>query len=569
MSLAYYNEEVDKILFDIIGNDSFIESELKDLVDHVVDTIYQYNKKLKKSQLELVVGYLIENKYQKSYEYNANSEFNKTIDKNDSSSDNKNNSSSNNKNNSSSNNKNDSSSNNKNDSDIISINMSDIEDDGSCVDGPTKYINPELDVELMGDKVHLSCAKDLVSHRHDYGFEEFKEEKYNRRRKRIIEIKKIPQFEQKSTEWLGQRGKCLTATAIATALDEDPYKYPAELLLDKCDRGAPFVENEYVHHGKKYEEIGNMFYSFRNNIIVAEYGLIQDNKYKFIGASPDGICEKKTMESDKLSSLVGRLLEIKFPKIRKILTEGDLDGDICPHYYYVQVQTQLFVTKMDECDFLQCQIEEYDSWEDFVKDSHPNIPGLSKKTNLEKGCLIQLLPKKMISNDDPKMCLFNGKYIYPPKLHMTHEEIITWIANEVLQFHQNDLSKNYVIDRIIYWRLSQVTCHLIKADAEWFDSKIPQLKQFWNYVLLYKKYPKKLDSLVKYIEEIGSRKTAEIFKRVHKDYLSVRQDSTYTPLYQKENPWRIKYNKKYEKWQKFQDHVNKKNNFSNATKKKI
>ena len=56
--------------------------------------------------------------------------------------------------------------------------------------------------------------------------------------------------------------------------------------------GVPFKENENVHHGKKYEQIGTMFYSFRNNVAVAEYGLIQHDKYEFIGASPDGICEK-------------------------------------------------------------------------------------------------------------------------------------------------------------------------------------------------------------------------------------------------------------------------------------
>src|SRR5690606_18186946 len=110
-------------------------------------------------------------------------------------------------------------------------------------------------------------------------------------------------------------------TAIAIVLDEDPYKYPAELLLDKCDRGVPFKENENVHHGKKYEQIGNMFYAFRNNVIVEEYGLIQHHEHSFIGASPDGICSKYTCDS-KLSKLVGRLLEIKFPKIRKIITEG-------------------------------------------------------------------------------------------------------------------------------------------------------------------------------------------------------------------------------------------------------
>ena len=87
------------------------------------------------------------------------------------------------------------------------------------------------------------------------------------------------------------------------------------------------------------------------------------------------------MRSENLSKLVGRLLEIKCPNKRKINTTGSLDGDICPHYYFVQVQTQLYVTQMDECDFLQCQIEEYDSWEDFKLDSNPIIPGLSKQSH--------------------------------------------------------------------------------------------------------------------------------------------------------------------------------------------
>ena len=590
MDISYYNEEVDKILFNIIGNDSFMGSELDNLVDTVSNTIYQYNKKITLAKLKLVVQYLIENKYQKYYEYDTNSEFNKVADTNiyiDSESSPKSKSEASPKTNSeTSSNKNkepikSETLSNKNkepiksvtskintevsptkksanvDSDIMSIDESDLIDvsNNDSDTNTVTYINSELGAEAT-DKVQLSSAKDLVSHRHDYLYDTFKEERYIRRQKRIVEIKRIPQFEQKSTGWLEQRGKCLTATAIATALDEDPYKTPAELLLDKCDRGVPFVENKNVHHGKKYEEIGNMFYSFRNNVIMYEYGLIQHDKHSFIGASPDGICEKKTLESDIiLSSLVGRLLEIKFPKTRKILTEGDLDGDICPHYYYVQVQTQLFVTKMDECDFLQCQIDEYDSWEDFVKDSNPKIPGLSKISNLEKGCLIQLLPKKMVDGD-PEMCLYNGRYLYPPRLHMSHDEIQLWIAKETIQFPQNNLSKNFMIDKVIYWRLSMVACNLIKADPEWFESKIPYLKQFWNYVLFYRKYPKKLDALVKYIEDVGNKKTADIFKRVHKDYLSVRTDSTYTPLYQEENEWRTKYNKKYERWNKFQDFKN-------------
>jgi putative phage-type endonuclease len=550
MKLSDYKEEVDKVLYDIIGNDYFLEEDLSQLVDLISDTIYQYSTVLQKDNLKLVVEYLIKHKYQKIYVLDANTNllkknssithFIKDADKDNNIEGIKEKSST--------------------ESDIMTISETDTKyadhEDNVDTISASNYINSELASE-NNDKISFSCATDLISHRHDYPHDTYKEANYIRRRKRIVEIKKIPQFEQKSIEWLKQRSECLTATAIATVLDEDPYKYPAELLLDKCGKAPPFVENENVHHGKKYEQIGTMFYSYRNNITVAEYGLIQHDKYTFIGASPDGICEKITMESDKLSKLVGRLLEIKFPKLRKINTVGNLDGDICPHYYYVQVQTQLYVTEMDECDFLQCQIEEYDSWEDFVQDSNAKIPGLSKKTNLEKGCLIQLLPKKMI-NGDAKMCLYNSQYIYPPKLHMTNNEIEKWLSGELLNYHNNDFSKYYVIDRIIYWRLAKVACNLIKADTKWFESKVPMLKQFWDYVNFYRKNPNKLDRLVKYIGEIGAKNSADIFSKVHKDYCSAHKNSKYQPLYQKETEWRKKYEKKHANYQKYQQYLNDK-----------
>ena len=561
MNLSYYNDEIDKILWDILDNDFFMETDLDNIIDTVANTIYQYDTNLTLDKLKLVVQYVINNKYQKKYIYDTESEFNQILNDSDKKS-------SGGKANPCKKNKSDSN------SDIMSINASDL--NVETENFQAQYTNPELETETP-DKVKCTSASDLVSHRHDYEHDVFKEKKYIRRRKRIVALKKIPQHEQKSQAWLDQRNECLTATAVATALDEDPYKYPAELLLDKCGRGEPFIENENVHHGKKYEEVGNMFYSFRNNIKMAEYGLIQHDKYKYIGASPDGICEKNTLESDKLSKLVGRLLEIKFPAKRKINTQGALDGDICPHYYYVQVQTQLFVTKMAECDFLQCKTEEYESWEDFIADSNPLIPGLSKKTNLEKGCLIQLLPKKMVGTGDPNMCLYNAKYIYPPKLHMTHQETVEWLGSELLHFHQNELSKNYLVDRVIYWRLSQIACHLIKADSEWFKSKIPILKQFWNYVKFYRKNTKKLDRLLKYIDDVGGakgrkegvKKSADIFARVHKDYLTAHPDTKYLPLYQEENTWRKKYDKKQESFDKYLQFQKNKAEFAKNKKRKI
>lgn len=554
MDLLYYNNEVDKILWDITGDSTIAESELASIIETVATTIYQYDQKLSLKKLKLVVEFLIQQKYQKYYIYDMESKYNQVEN-----TDNKNIDSDTKKKTV------EKKSTNENIvSDTMSINASDLHDADLESPVAANYINSEVDKKT--DKVELLTAQDLVSHRHDYPDTEYKDAVYIKRRTRVNEIKKIPQVEQKSAAWLAQRNECLTATAIAIALDEDPYKWPAHLLLDKCGRGEPFRENENVHHGKKYEQIGNMFYAFRNNINVGEYGLLQHTKYRFIGASPDGICDKTTYHDGKLSKLVGRLLEIKFPKTRKICTDGKLDGDICPHYYHIQVLTQLYVTGLDECDFLQCKMEEYDSWDDYVKDSNPNLPGLSKTTNLEKGCLIQLLPKKLAAGD-PQECLFNSKYLYPSRLHMNNEEIEKWIANEVMNFHKHELSRDYLIDRVIYWRLAQVACHLIKSNTEWFESKIPILKQFWDYVEYYRTNPKKLDKLVVYINEVGGlkadgyEKTADIFARVHKDYMADNKKSKYTALYQEESQWRKIYKEKYAKYAKYNQFQEKKADF--------
>lgn len=393
----------------------------------------------------------------------------------------------------------------------------------------------------------MDTTKKLINNNYIYKDNEFKEMVFLRRAYILDRLSKIPQYEQKSQEWFNQRNNCLTATAIATVLDEDPYKFPSQLLLDKCGRGEPFTDNANVHHGKKYEKIGNMHYAEKNNINVLDFGLLQHEIYPFIGASPDGICSGTSLDKDNLSTLVGRLLEIKFPKLRKIITEGQLDGEICPHYYYIQVQTQLFVTGLDECDFLQCQMEEYSNRDEFLDDLSPDLPGVSKKTNMTNGCIIQLLPKKLINKSKDLMCLYNSAYIYPPKLYMSIKELDDWLLSEFVKFQDTEMAKDYVIDRIIYWKFTKIACNLIKADHEWFLSKLQLLKQFWDYILFYRQYKEKLDQIEEYIKEIGVRKSKLIFEKINEDYLSVNKDSNYKPLYQSPSNWRVKYNNKYKK----------------------
>lgn len=84
-----------------------------------------------------------------------------------------------------------------------------------------------------------------------------------------------------------------------------------------------------------FEPVASAIYAKMHNVILHEFGLIQHPKYTFLGASPDGITDD------------GVMLEIKCPMKRKIT------GEIPTQYYY-QIQGQLDVCGLDECDYLEC-----------------------------------------------------------------------------------------------------------------------------------------------------------------------------------------------------------------------
>lgn len=523
LDLAYYSEQVDRILGDTVGTQSFTQADFEVIVEHTSRTIHMFNQDLDLADLKAVVSTLVQHKCRQFYMYDAPAPTPAKVPKTTKTS--------------TKIPKNREPSEDSSEISLMVVSEMETSEDAS---------ESECDV-----KVVLASAADLVSHRYDYEHSQYTDSNHKRRYKRVKAIKKIPQFAQKSPEWIEQRKQCLTATAIAVVIDEDPYNYPIDMLMDKCDRGKPFDAFKNAHHGNKYEEIANMFYGFRNNVRVAEYGMIQHPTNKYIGASPDGICDRYTMDDVTLTTLVGRLLEIKCPITRKIKTEGKVDGDICPHYYYVQVQTQLYVMQLDECDFLQCEIEEYDSWAAYLKDTHSSLPGFSAKTNLERGCVIQLSRKDMLMGD-PDMCVYQSQYIYPPRLHMSPSEIQEWIATEVHDYSNHKFAAEHVIDRIIYWRLVKVSCSLIKAEREWFESKVPLLKQFWTYVEFYRENTKQLDALIEFAADIKHENSDLIFKRVHSDYKAAYPSTKLTPLYQEPTPWRLIYKKKAEAWRKYE-----------------
>lgn len=211
------------------------------------------------------------------------------------------------------------------------------------------------------------------------------------RSKKFDFLKNIILPEQRSEEWFKMRNDKITASDIACAIGMNKYEPEYNIILKKT-LGAEFNPNKACYHGKKFERPATMIYQYRLNVQVDDFGLLGHKIYSFLGASPDGICNKFKLDGKHLSKYVGRMLEIKCPLSREIKMEGPIKDWICPIYYWIQVQMQLESCDLDECDFWQCNISEYETRDEFIKDTHNFEPFRSLETNFEKGCLIQLLP---------------------------------------------------------------------------------------------------------------------------------------------------------------------------------
>ena len=122
-----------------------------------------------------------------------------------------------------------------------------------------------------------------------------------------------------------------------------------QLIYEKCGPRKEFNKpsiNSPMHWGQKYEPVSILYYEKIYKTKISDFGLIPHNKYSFLAASPDGI------NTDKNNYLFGRMLEIKNVVSREI-------SGIPKSEYWIQMQLQMEVCELNECDFLETKFIEY------------------------------------------------------------------------------------------------------------------------------------------------------------------------------------------------------------------
>ena len=139
--------------------------------------------------------------------------------------------------------------------------------------------------------------------------------------------------EQRSQEWLDLRDEMITASDIASAIGDNRYE-SVDAFIKKKVLKTKWAGNAATAHGTLLEPMVRDLYDARTGRKSHEIGLVRHREHHWLGASPDGVTED------------GLLIEIKCPLTRKIEPK-------VPKHYLPQVQLQLEITDLEECDFVQ------------------------------------------------------------------------------------------------------------------------------------------------------------------------------------------------------------------------
>jgi putative phage-type endonuclease len=346
-------------------------------------------------------------------------------------------------------------------------------------------------------ELQVQSLKDYVSNIH----------KSETNRKRVEYILNKPQPAQRSPAWYTLRKNMFTASSDIGVISGDSYDHKRAkskeekdhlidiLILKKNANDLKgFKGNDVTRWGQKYEEIVNKIYEVKTNTKVIEFGLIQHDKHTFIGASPDGI------------SAMGIMIEIKCPQMRKIT-------GIVPRYYWSQMQVQLEVCDLDECDFVEAVFKEFPNESELFEDimcEYKGIIGEMFKCDCFKD------PDECNCYDNPD----NRDFIYPDITKNNTQQ-----RKEIKHQFERKYISTLKFKRHIYWGMKEYSNVKVLRDTEWWAVNIPKITETWERVMYYRNNPVELEELLVKTRTTMNN-TPDPYKKPTIKYTDVFSDST-------------------------------------------
>lgn len=275
--------------------------------------------------------------------------------------------------------------------------------------------------------------------------------------KTLDRLKKYPFIAQRTKEWYEMRKNCLTASDLYEGTCKN------NLLLAKKKAGVYIDETDFasippLKWGNMFEDMAIRCYRNDNrNVKVTEFGLIQNKDIKNFGASPDGISD------------LGIMLEIKCPYSRKIQKNN------IPEKYYYQIQGQLAVCCLNECDYIECEFKTLESDNDYIENDSKYFGIIAEYYNEVENIY---------------------KYLYSDN-NLSKIDTFTDIDNKIKNFNE----ENFIFKKKTKWYLNDIYVQRIHFNEELWKDIYPKIGEFWLKVNDCKSLPieyKKKQEPVKY-----------------------------------------------------------------------
>ena len=304
---------------------------------------------------------------------------------------------------------------------------------------------------------------------------------------KIQELVNIPQPEQRTNEWYIFRQDHITASNAwkclgnEKALNSIIYEKLKPLNIEKY---KPSFNDSPLTWGQKFEPISVMLYEREYDTHVLDLGCLEHPKYSFLAASPDGLVDGVNRN--------GRLLEIKNVVSREITKIPKLD-------YWIQMQLQMEVCDLDDCDFLETKFLEYDSFVEFISSEEETKGIISVYVKNGERVVYEYSDINYSSEDE-----FNN-YLESTSKKYEGDESMMWVKN-------------------VYWYLDTFSCIFVPRNKIWFEYAIPKIQSVWETIDEERKREEG-PNLEKYAPQKRQPKGQQPIKVVKKSMIKMTDDN--------------------------------------------
>ena len=257
------------------------------------------------------------------------------------------------------------------------------------------------------------------------------------------------QVEQRSAQWYQEMTGLLTASELGTILK--PNRTRGQLVLAKArgdvraPTGAPMaVPSELMSAfdwGIRFEPVIKMIYEAKfPGTKVHEVGRLYHPTLARCAASPDGVVLGT-------SERAGRLLEIKCPVTR------DISSATIPEDYYAQMQQQLEVTDLEECDYMEVKIRSRYSSE---------TPLLLEGEALYRGVLWRIDYDEAVGSPEERSYSY---YLYGA---------INDMSGKV-----PPLPEGHHVAETVPWEAVKINLITVNRNSTWWAMPLVKIEEFW------------------------------------------------------------------------------------------